>query len=76
MKNFLQVFRLRSINNKSDSKIPKDKVGLAKPDGRIDVGGNTWNTLIKGSFGSNTEAVKVVIVIPTSLEANFFPCFN
>lgn len=58
------------------SKFQKDKVGLASPDGRIDLGGKTWKALSEGASNSGGAESGEVQVVPTSLDASVFPCFN
>ena len=43
------------------------KVGLAKPDGRIDPGGKTWNTLnSSGAITDNTETTETTVTTETT----------
>jgi predicted chitinase len=58
------------------TKFQKDKVGLASPDGRIDLGGKTWKELTEAPSGSGGTESGEIQVVPTSLDATVFPCFN
>ena len=64
-------------------KFQSEQVGMSNPDGRIDVGGRTWQALSSGSTtptetapGSGTGSETTVEIVPTSLDAAVFPCFN
>ncbi len=58
------------------TKFQSENVGLSNPDGRIDVGGKTWKALSEGASSVGGSETAEVEVVPTSLDASVFPCFN
>jgi len=53
-------------------KFQKEKMGILKPDGCVDVGGKTWKAL----NGASSNTVETAQIVPASLDAAVFPCFN